>query len=56
MRQPMVDLSKFQAKGLETCFHDRHIDPQIYEVFVITKLNKLFEIHETAVEAMKSFK
>src|SRR5690349_18385254 len=30
MRQPMVDLSKFQAKGLETCFHDRHIGAQIY--------------------------
>ena len=25
-----IDLSKFQAKGLETCFHDRHIKPQIY--------------------------
>jgi NADH-quinone oxidoreductase subunit F len=24
------DLSKFQATGFETCFHDRHIDPQIY--------------------------
>lgn len=32
------------------------IDPQIYEVFVITKLNKLFEIHETTADAMKSFK
>lgn len=32
------------------------IDPQIYEVFVITKLNKLFEIHETAADALKSFK
>jgi anti-sigma B factor antagonist len=31
------------------------IDPQIYEVFVITKLNKLFEIHETAADALKSF-
>jgi anti-sigma B factor antagonist len=30
------------------------IDPQIYEVFVITKLNKLFQIHETAAEALKS--
>ena len=26
----MLDLSKFQAKGRETCFHDRHINPQIY--------------------------
>lgn len=31
------------------------IDPQIYEVFVITKLNKLFEIHPTAADALKSF-
>jgi NADH-quinone oxidoreductase subunit F len=26
----MVDLSKFKANGTETCFHGRHIDPQIY--------------------------
>ena len=26
----MLDLSQFQATGLETCFHDRHINPQIY--------------------------
>ena len=26
----MVDLSKFKAQGFETCFHDRHIQPQIY--------------------------
>mgnify|MGYP001792913823 CR=1 FL=1 len=31
------------------------IDPQIYEVFVITRLNKLFEIHETADDAHSSF-
>lgn len=31
------------------------IDPQIHEVFVITRLNKLFQIHETTEEAMKSF-
>lgn len=30
------------------------IDPQIYEVFVITRLNKLFQIHESVDEAMKS--
>ena len=33
-----------------------NIDPQIYEVFVITKLNKLFHIHKTSPEAMTSFK
>jgi NADH-quinone oxidoreductase subunit F len=25
----MLDLSKFQAKGLESCFHGRHLGPQI---------------------------
>jgi len=32
-----------------------NIDKQIYEVFVITKLNKLFQIHETDDDAMASF-
>lgn len=32
-----------------------NIDKQIYEVFVITKLNKLFSIHEATDEAMASF-
>jgi len=27
----MLDLSKFQASGDETCFHGRHIDAQIYD-------------------------
>ena len=31
------------------------ISPQIYEVFKITRLNKLFDIHETAGRAMASF-
>jgi len=31
------------------------IDPQIYEVFVITRLNKLFQIHESPEDALKSF-
>ncbi|MEO5735155.1 MAG: NADH-quinone oxidoreductase subunit NuoF [Rubrivivax sp.] len=26
----MLDLSKFQTRGEHTCFHGRHIDPQIY--------------------------
>lgn len=30
MIQPLVDLSRFQATGTETCFHGRHIQPQIY--------------------------
>jgi anti-sigma B factor antagonist len=32
-----------------------NIDSQIYEVFVITKLNKLFQIHETSEQALESF-
>ncbi|MEM9066294.1 MAG: STAS domain-containing protein [Planctomycetota bacterium] len=32
-----------------------NIDPQIYEVFVITRLNKLFEIHDTTDDALSSF-
>ena len=27
----LVDLSKFQADGTETCFHGRHIGAQIYD-------------------------
>ena len=30
MTAQRLDLSKFQAQGLETCFHGRHIQPQIY--------------------------
>ncbi|MBK1686876.1 NADH-quinone oxidoreductase subunit NuoF [Rubrivivax gelatinosus] len=26
----MVDLSKFKTRGVETCFHGRHLQPQIY--------------------------
>ena len=33
-----------------------NIDPQIYEVFVITKLNKLFVIHDDNAAAVASFK
>ena len=32
-----------------------NIRPQIYEVFKITKLSKLFEIHDTAAQAMQAF-
>jgi len=32
------------------------IDPQIYEVFVITKLNKLFQIHPDCEQALASFR
>ena len=32
-----------------------NIKPQIFEVFVITKLNKLFKIHPTRADALASF-
>lgn len=32
-----------------------NIRPQIYEVFKITKLDKLFDIHDTAAQAMQAF-
>ena len=31
------------------------ISPQIYEVFKITRLNELFDIHDTAEQALSSF-
>ena len=31
------------------------ITPQIYEVFKITRLNKLFDIHDTTEQALASF-
>ncbi len=45
--------TKIRAKGGQLRL--ANIDPQIYEVFVITKLNKLFQIHETMEEALASF-
>ena len=33
-----------------------NIDPQIHEVFKITKLDKLFQIHEDTQKALASFK
>jgi len=32
-----------------------NISPQIYEVFAITRLNKLFDIHDSADAALRSF-
>lgn len=31
------------------------IRPQIYQVFKITRLNKMFDIHDTAAQAMSAF-
>ena len=44
-----------KMKGLSGQLRLADIDPQIYEVFEITKLNKLFQIHETSDEAAASF-
>lgn len=35
--------------------HLSNIDPQIYEVFMITRLNKLFNIHESMDDAKAAF-
>ncbi len=44
-----------QIRGRDGQLRLAEIDPQIYEVFVITKLNKLFEIFDTAEKALASF-
>ena len=46
--------NKVKSKGGQLRLSD--IDEQIYEVFVITKLNKLFQIHDDRAAAEKSFK
>ena len=45
--------TKIRNKGGKLCL--ANIDPQIYEVFVITRLNQLFEIKESTDEALKAF-
>ena len=44
-----------KVKGLAGELRLANIDPQIYEVFRITKLDQLFVIHDTVEEAMASF-
>ena len=44
-----------KVKGKDGQLRLANIDPQIYEVFVITRLNKLFQIHESVDDAIKSF-
>ena len=46
--------TKIKSKGGQLRLSN--IDKQIYEVFVITKLNKLFQIYDTEEKALKSFK
>jgi len=45
--------NKIREKSGE--LHLANIDPQIYEVFVITRLNKLFHIHDTTDQAHAAF-
>lgn len=45
-----------KMKGKSGQLRLANIDPQIHEVFVITKLNKLFEIHESTASATASFR
>jgi anti-sigma B factor antagonist len=44
---------KVDSKQGQLCLANIH--PQIYEVFVITKLNKLFDIYDNAEEAQAAF-
>ena len=44
-----------KVRGKDGQLRLANIDKQIYEVFVITKLNKLFQIHEATEQAMASF-
>jgi anti-sigma B factor antagonist len=46
--------NKIRAKGGQLRLSN--IDKNIYEVFVITKLNKLFQIHDDVASALASFK
>lgn len=45
--------NKIKSKGGQLRL--ANIDPQIKEVFAITKLNKLFQIHDTNDQALASF-
>ena len=45
--------NKVRGKGGQLRLAD--IDPQIYEVFVITRLNQLFDIRDTSDDALASF-
>ena len=45
--------NKIKEKGGQLRLSD--IEPRIYEIFQMTKLNQLFQIHENAEQAAKSF-
>jgi len=45
-----------RVKGATGKLRLANIDPQIFEVFKITKLDRIFQIHESTDKAMTSFK
>lgn len=50
----LITLNK-KVKSADGALKLSAIKPQIFEVFVITKLNKLFDIYETQAAALESF-
>ncbi len=50
----LITLDK-QIKDQKGILKLSNINPQIYEVFKITRLNKLFDIHDSAEKALASF-
>lgn len=50
----LITISK-RVEGRAGQLRLANIDPQIYEVFKITKLDKLFQIHESDESALSSF-
>ena len=50
----LITLNK-KIEGLKGTLKLSDINPQIYEVFKITRLNKLFDIYDLADEALSTF-
>ncbi len=50
----LIEVNK-KIRGKSGQLRLANIDAPIYEVFIITRLSKIFQIHPTTEEAMKSF-
>jgi anti-sigma B factor antagonist len=50
----LITLDK-KVKSASGQLHLSDIRPEIYEVFAITRLNKLFEIHDTEAAALETY-
>jgi anti-sigma B factor antagonist len=50
----LITLDK-KVKAVSGALKLCHIQPEIYEVFSITKLNRLFDIRETEADALAAF-